>query len=327
MSPAAAFDTYLYVRERVKDLRAAPAPSDALTPAERRMAATLAPLWDATPEMIAGLRRYGGDVGGVDATNYTVPDPVVTERHERDLRRLLQRSDRSLWVGEPTALGGFGVDGKTERYNDDTLRFFRVVSLLQDAALMKDFQVAGSRRTVWEIGGGWGGFAYQIKTLCRDVTYLITAAPELLLLSAVYLMTLFPSARFRFFEPSAAEAFWADWHAVDFAFAPEQVVDRMRPPALDLAVDLAALAQMTEARIRTHVRRAYDLGCRYVASVSPAGDSAGESVPQVHTALELLYWRHPVSAPAYVAKRLSLRDRGGVAAAPAYFFGWRRLRP
>ena len=54
---------------------------------------------------------------------------------------------------------------------------------------------APGRKLVWEIGAGWGGFAYQFKTLFPDVTYVIVDLPELFLFSATYLMTLFPEAK------------------------------------------------------------------------------------------------------------------------------------
>ena len=190
--------------------------------------------------------------------------------HEDDVRRLLARGNPALWVDEPAALGAFGFNFDKKRFNEDTLRSFRVISLLEDAALLGEFRRASPRPTVWEIGGGWGGFAYHFKTLCPDVTYLITGRPELFLLSAVYLMTLFPGARFRFYDPGDPDAFWRDWSSVDFAFAPECLVPRMQPRPLALTIDMMALERMSASRVCLHVQRAYDLGSRYFASTTTA---------------------------------------------------------
>jgi hypothetical protein len=320
-----AFQHYLRVRDQVRGLQEMEASDDGLTPAERRMLSSLEMLWDAGPEDIADLRHHCKSISGVRRSDYTGPKaPAIKARVERELQRLLEKGDRALWVEEPAALGGFGFNGLGKRYNEDTLRFFRVLSVLQDAALLKEFRGAGPRRTVWEIGGGWGGFAYQFKTLCPNVAYLITAPPTLLLISTVYLMTLFPEARFRFYERTQPDAFWQDWDAVDFAFAPETVVSEMRPPGLALTVDVMALERMSPARIDHHVRRAYALGSRYFVSVCPVGDPDPELASPVRPAVERCYWPHPVSAPVYLAKRLGLTS-GSRGMERTFLLGWKRL--
>lgn len=285
------------------------------------MSSSLTTLWDATPETVATLRRFGSLVGGVDASEYDEPSPPLRSRLERDLRLLLARGVRSLWVDEPMALGGFGLggDGDVRGYNEDSLRFFRMISLLQDAELLGGLSAA-PRRTVWEIGGGWGGFAHQCKTVCPEVVYLITGAPDSVLLSAVYLMTTCPDAQCRFFDPAQPGQFWHDWDAIDFAFAPESVVDELRPPSLELTIDVMALQRMSPDRVDRHVRRAHSLESRYLLSVCPSPEAAAGHGPSVYDALQTHYWRHPMATPWYLADRLLAPD------SPTYFLGWRRLR-
>ena len=315
--PHDAFAQYLDVRERVRDFRAADLPADALTDAERAIRDELAELWDATPAMVAVIRRYGAAITGVSASAYNgAGDDDLRERLTRDLRRLRGKGDMALWVDEPAVLGGFGFNGLAQRYNEDTLRFFRVISLLQDAELLTGFRRSGGRRTVWEIGAGWGGFAHHFTALCPDVTYLMTASSDSALLSAVYLKALHPGARFRFYDPARPAEFWQDWHLADFAFAPEAVVAGMQVPWLDLVVDLGALVRMKGERARVHVQKAHDLGCRYLFSHG--------GVP-IRWILDRFYWRHPVSEPAYVAKRLAVRTGDSTSEPSPYFLGWRRL--
>jgi hypothetical protein len=316
---------FLRVRDRVRPLLAAMPADNGVTPAEQRVLAALQPLWDAPPDTIAALRRHAAALSGIRPDDYAdTAERTVKYKYERDVRRLLFRGDAGLWVDEPPVLGAFGFTSNGRRYNEDTLRAFRVMSLLHDAALVGEFRDGSPRRTVWEIGGGWGGFAHHFKTVCPDVTYLITGRPELFLLSAVYLMTLFPAARFRFYDPADADAFWRDWGSVDFAFAPECVVSTMQPPSLALTVDLITLEHMNAARIGLHVRRAHDLGSRYFASVCPMGTSNGAVGTPVEPELDRFYWRHPVSAPESLARRLSLSPgEGGVDR--TYFLGWKRL--
>jgi hypothetical protein len=314
-----AYQHYIQVRDRARAMREAAPLNGTLTAAERQMVSALEVLWDARPEAIADLRSHSKAISGMRRSNYKGPRGLaVAAKLERDLRRLLEKGDRALWIEEPSALGGFGVRAKGRLYNEDTLQFFKVLSLLQDAGVLKGFRGSGARRTVWEIGGGWGGFAYQFKTVCPNVTYLITGTPELFLVSAVYLMTMFPGAGFRFYEPTQPDAFWRDWDRIDFAFAPESIVADMQPPSVELAVDLAAFDRMSPARVGVHVQRAYDLGSPYVLSASPAGDAA-DAASLVRPAVDRVYWPHPISVPSYLDRRYAVRDG-------RMHLGWRRLR-
>jgi hypothetical protein len=316
---AEAYQHYTRLRDCLRSMNAAAQPLDRLSASEQSMLAELDVLWNADPATISDLRAYAKAVTGARRSNYRGERAeVVRERLDRDLGRLLDKGDAALLVDEHPALGGFGVTSRGRFYNEETLRHFRVMSLLDDAAVLAHFRGA-DRRTVWEIGGGWGGFAWQFKRLCPNVTYLITGHPTTFLLSAVYLATLLPEARIRLYNPSRPDDFWAEWHTVDFAFAPEPVIASGCPPALDLTVDLDALARMSPARADAHVRRAWQAGSRHVFSICPSGDSGDQADAPVRRLLEGAYWPHAVSAPGYLDRRLAVRDG-------SYFLGWRRLR-
>jgi hypothetical protein len=256
---------------------------------------------------------------GVRAADYDDSGSGERRALERQLRRLLKHGAPELWVDEPAALGGFGWAEPVARYNADTLRFFRAVSLLQEAAVLAEIREQPSRVCVWEIGG-WGGFAYQVKTLCPGVAYLTTGLPETLLLAAVYLATMFPSARLRFFDPARPDVFRVDWHAVDFAFAPEGAWSHS-PVPIDLSVDFSMLERMTPGRVEAHVAGGHASGSRYFLSVGSTG-SSGTVLPT----LAKYYWRHPFAEPNYVSKRLGLAEGLDGQPAPAFFLGWRRLQ-
>jgi hypothetical protein len=320
-----AFTHYLEVRERVR--RFPHETTRELSSVETVLLQGLADLWDATPKAIGDLRGRSKEISGVRRSQYTGERAdLLKVRFEKELQRLLDKGEPDLLIDEPAALGGFGFRGFGKVYNEDTLRFFRVTSLLQDAALLKDFRPGGRRRTVWEIGGGWGGLAFQFKTLCPDVTYLITGQAEMFLVSAVYLMTIFPRARVRFYDPAAPDDFWRDWDQVDFAFAPECIVARMRPPSLDLVLDMMTLERMTPARVEQHVEAAYRQECRYILSACPVGEPDPAFAVPVNPALDARYWLHPVSTPAGLHKRLALPLPGRDPIERTYRLGWRRLR-
>ena len=306
-----AYRHYLRARDHIRAIRDVE-PAGRLTDDERKLLATLEPLWDADREAIAVLRRGAEAAGLARHAEYEGPGAVAAQRRlDRELRRLFKMGETALWLEEPAALGGFGVAGRSGLYNDDTVRFFKVLSLMQDAAVLRHY-LGPQRRTVWEIGGGWGGFAHQFTRVCPNVSYLITAAPSLLLASAVYLMSQRPDARVRFYDPAAPDAFWADWDQVDFAFAPESCVATLRPPSLDLALDLGVLDRMTSDRAAAHVRKAYALLATYFFAICGRASA-------VQSTVEGLYWPHPVSAEQYLERRLA------VPPGTAYLLGWRRL--
>ena len=289
----------------------------ALTSSERELLADLDELWRVDAETVADLRRFGKTISGVRRSNYKGERAeLVQQRLDRDRLKLLEHGDPALWVNEPAVLGGFGLHTDNVFYNEDTLRFFRIACLLNDAALLRDVRARTPRPTLWEIGGGWGGFAHYFKTLFPDVTYLITAPPTLLLLSATYLMTLFPDARFRFFQPTNPEAFWRDWDSTDFAFAPDVAIDQLRPVNVAITVDIGMLEHMDAARVSAHIQRAFDLDCRYLLSVCM--DAESQNASTVRTALAARYWLHPMASRAYLDRHLLVRSG-------AFLLAWKRL--
>jgi hypothetical protein len=330
---AAAFGHYLSVREHVR--RMASFESAATLPLSQREQETLAAvrhIWDATPDVIGSLRHHTGPIMGLDASHEA---PTADERKLffLDLGRLVKIGRPSLLVAEPALLGGFGhashgPDG-VRLYNDETLAFYEVLLALECGAILAELSPKNGRRPiVWEIGGGWGGFAYQTKTLYPDLTYVITAPPELLLFSAVYLMTAFPTARCRFYDERPGDAFWRNLEDVDFAFATDAALDHVVPEAVNLALDIRALEQMSVERVQRYVRSAFDLGARYLYSLGPADDSPALTavVPEIRR----LFWCHELPVPQYDGMPVlgGLRRPGPPDGVPRlHRLGWRRLRP
>jgi len=314
---SAAYECYQHAREQILPMVAGSYVDTAVTPSERALFAELDDLWRAAPEVIADLRSYGKAISGVRRSNYKGERAnLVRTRLDRDRLRLLENGDPALWVSEPPVLGGFGLRSDGTLFNEDTLAFFRMMSLLKDAGVLREFNGAGTRSTLWEIGGGWGGFSYYFKTLFPNVTYLITAAPTLLLLSATYVMTLFPHAHVRFFQPSDPAAFLRNWESVDFAFAPATAIGQLQVQRLVLTVDVEMLERMSAARTSAYVHRAFDLGCRYLLCV--CSDDDRQRTAEVRSAIERWYWLHPMAVPAYLDRRLLVRNG-------AFLLGWKRL--
>jgi hypothetical protein len=349
---ARAFEHYRRVREWADRMRSAAGPAATpLTDPEHAMLAGLAPMWDATPQMIATLRRYCEPVSGVRASDYESRDSDMAKDLKRQIGFLRKQLGPELFVPESPVLGGFGFVDQGALYNQDTVTSFYSLVALQDAAVLQAFTVGTAfrrpgghiepRQVVWEIGGGWGGFAYQFKRVCPNVTYVITGHPDLFLLSAVYLMSAFPEARVRFVGESPTEA--GHYEDSDFVFAPEWTVPSLDLPRLDLTIDLMALQTMTCARATKHVERAFELGSRYIYSMNrieaglarpalPADQQSPRTLGRTLSgppAIEPYFWPHPVP-PRRDPKLEEMRAATGVDAEAefSHLVGWRRiLRP
>ena len=322
---AKAYEHYLQVREWARQMREVEGAKAPQTAAEEQMIQGLEHLWHATPETIASLRRWCEPISGLRAADHEPGSEESALPIRRELGVLWKQVGRALFVPESPALAGFGYEKRGELYNEDTLRFFTALAALDDAAVLGEFRGTSRRRVVWEIGGGWGGFAYHFKTACPNVTYLITGAPDLFLVSAVYLMTLYPGARCCFYDAAAPDELWRDWQEIDFIFAPESAIGSLRLPRLDLTLDLMALRNMTAARRCAHVQHAFDTGSRYFYSILPTRHLA-EGPSTVWIEIERFYWPHPV-APRR-DERVLVVSAGEPLSEPsfAHLVGWRRIR-
>lgn len=324
---ARAYEHYLRVREWARGLRAAARGVVApLSPAEEQMIAALAPLWDAVPDVITNLRRWSEAMTGVRPADYDDPPRELALRLKYAVGTVRRHAGEDLFVEESPLLGGFGIEWHHRRYNEDTVRFFKALVGLQDGGVLAECRGAGARRLVWEIGGGWGGFAFQFKTVCPNVTYLITGIPEQLLVSAVYLMTAFPAARCRFYDRASANQLWDEWDQVDFVFAPDGAVPELETPPIHVTLDVMTFGRMSEPRVALHVQRAFDLGSRYFFSQVP-GPCFRDEAPGPWQAIGRRYWLYQVPPPLDAAFFVVDRFHDAPAIDDyAQAVGWRRLR-
>lgn len=319
----AAHASYLRVRDWAGRMRqAGGSPSDALTETERRMLDALAPLWNADRHTIATLRAWCDPLNGAPTPEPAQPSAESLERLLRQVTILRKQNGAETLVPEPATLGAWGAVVAGQRHSDETLKFAVATAALRHGAVLTPFRTARNRRIVWEIGGGWGGFAYHFKTLCPNVTYVITGLPDRLLVSAVYLTTVFPDARWRLQGESGVDDTWSDWEHLDFLFVAEAAAASLRPPRLDLTIDLGELLHMSPQRVSAHVQRAFEWGSPYVYSMVPARAVEASSTPW--PLIEPWYWPHPVP----------LRSERSTAYAEivphednyAHMVGWRRIR-
>ena len=281
---------------------------------------------DASPLVIAQLRHHTHNLTGLLPQHYRSTLDAKRQQFAEKLDALQALDDAGLWLPEATLLGGFGFDINGDLVNIDTLKFYEVLIALQTGAVLAEFRETTERRLVWEIGAGWGGFAYQFKTLCPNVTYVITDFPELFLFSATYLLAAFPDARVRFYGEVPPDETFADWHSLDFLFLPNTFHTAVRPERVDMTINMVSFQEMTTQQVEAYVQRAHQLDCPYLYSLNRDRSHHNRELSNVRSIIADYYWPHEVKVlPVSYPKML---DAGADLPRSGYkhVVGWRRVR-
>jgi hypothetical protein len=296
--------------------------------------ATFEYLFDASPLVIERLRQHCHCLTGRQR-DYRSPCERERARLAARLAALIEVGGRELLVPESPRLGGSGFQLDDGLYNHETLECFEALIALQQGAVLGELRSGQGRRLVWEIGAGWGGFAYQLKLLCPEVTYLITAPPQLFLCSAVYLLTQFPQARVGFYGQEPIERLFERWRELDFMFLPPAALWEIRPEQLDLTVSLGSFEQMPAEQVEAHARRAFELDATFLYSLGRRGPLELPRRSKVRTAISRWYWPHDLEVlPAggsaslgVTAARPGLPGEEPIGSDCSHLIGWKRLRP
>ena len=137
--------------------------------------------------------------------------------------------------------------------------------------------------------GGWGGFAYQFKTLFPDSTYVITDFPELFLFSAVYLRTVFPSAKTMIWGPEVPAEERKRWREYDFVFVPNTRAADLPGFEPHLLINIASFQEMTEAQVREYAAIAQRGGCPTIYSLNRERSRYNSELTSVSECLAAAY--------------------------------------
>ena len=285
---------YRHVLDRVRRMMASHSPNsvDIHNPSSlwREQFANFDYMVDASPLIIRKLRHHCYHFNGIHVVEYRTNLHSARQAYRKKLR-MLQAVDRSgVLVSESLVLGGFGHEIDGELYNSETLRFYESLIALDRAGILSKFRGKGSRpRLVWEIGGGWGGFAYQFKSLFPHVTWLIMDFPEALLFSAVYLKTTFPKARVLISGDIPDKDILEQWEEYDFIFVPTTFLDQMNCERIDLTINLASFQEMTTEQVDAYVRKAKTLGTPCIYSFNQDKAPLNDELTSVRSILSRYY--------------------------------------
>ncbi len=263
---APAFGHYLRAREQVlgylDQARAAGAAPSAYWSEELE---NFDYLLDASPLVIDKLRHHCFHVTGVRQYEYRSGQPQQEARFREKVRALQALGHPELVVAEAPDLGGFGFEIDGALHNLDTTKFSEVLIAMERGGVLQELRRPGDRRLVCEIGAGWGGFGYQVKRLCPDVTYVIVDLPELFLYSGTYLPTVLPGAKVGYWGTDPVLEAWEEF---DVVLVPHTALQDFRPERMDLMLNMVSFQEMTTAQVTAYVRHAADVGCPVLYSLN-----------------------------------------------------------
>lgn len=281
-------------------------------------------LLDASPLAIEKLRHHTHHVTGLRVYEYRSNKDRIRRHFTNKLGALRAKDANGLFISESPRLGGFGFEIDDALVNLDTLKFYEVLIALDHAAVLDEFRRPTERKIVWEIGAGWGGFAYQFKTLCPNTTYVIVDLPELFLFSATYLQSVFPQARVRWYGEGDTARTFENWEEADFILIPNTAVrEAMPPPRLDLTINMVSFQEMTAAQVDEYARVAHESGCPFLYSLNRERSGYNIEIESVSEILDR-YYRLMRIELLHVSYQKMLEDEPSPTDY-RHFVGWRRL--
>lgn len=114
--------------------------------------------------------------------------------------------------------------------------------------------------TVLEIGGGFGGLAYQILKQAPGTTYIGFDLPENTLLQAYYLTCAFPEAKILTYTKGMQQLDRETIAAHDIIVLPNFMLPAVESAAADLVVNVRSLSEMPAETIAEYLRQIDRIG-------------------------------------------------------------------
>ncbi|NQW15905.1 MAG: putative sugar O-methyltransferase [Chloroflexi bacterium] len=264
------YSSYLHVKQAVFDMldrmsQEGDAPSDYWSAEVKGIEYLL----DASPLLVQTLRSHCYHLTGIQDYDYRGHHSLRMPHFQSKYEALAALDSWGLFVPEDPRLGGFGHELDAGLTNVDTLKFYEVLIGLKMAGMIPSPKESeSSPERVLEIGGGWGGFAYQYKTLFPKTKYVIIDLPQTLLFSGTYLLSLFPEASSQFISSGEELANAASQDLPDFTFIPHYLTEELGQLNIDLAINMVSFQEMTTEQVSGYARVLRDGRCANLYSLN-----------------------------------------------------------
>lgn len=155
-------------------------------------------------------------------------------------------------IGNPY---GYDVDGHVINWNSfvNHGRAHRCRGLLEEIG----------RPVVAEIGGGFGGFAYQLLRPGRPLTYVNFDLPENLMISSYTLLMAYPDKRILLYEGPGMDLSPERLAQHDAVMVPNFMLPAMREQSADYFINTISFSEMDHAAIREYFAQIDRVGRKY----------------------------------------------------------------
>lgn len=165
--------------------------------------------------------------------------------------------DPDYHLSEPvpdSRLSIMGINYRDKLINFDIVRYQTTVTNLHEAGILQDLRMRTERPLVMEIGGGYGGLAYQMtRLLGANVTYAIVDFPEVLFFVAHFLRATNPDLPVCVWDPDAEP--FPDVSGV--VLVPHHALPQLEgAPNISLMLNLFSFQEMRSDQIRLYARLA-----------------------------------------------------------------------
>jgi putative sugar O-methyltransferase len=156
-------------------------------------------------------------------------------------------------IGNPY---GYLVDGAVINWNSfvNHGRAHRCLKLLADSPAP----------VVAEIGGGFGGFAYNLLKQAPGVTYLDFDLPENLIIASYTLGMAFPDRRILLYDSQEQDLSPETLKNFDVILMPNFMLPKLRDESVDLLVNTISFSEMEYATIQEYFLQAGRVSSQYV---------------------------------------------------------------
>lgn len=188
------------------------------------------------------LRDHCYHITGIKSYEYREHHSHLIPNFKKKYQKLKQLDSSNLFVEESKAMGGFGFSIENKLMNIDTLKFYEFMIGLNFSGFLEEFK-KNNKNTIVEIGSGWGGFAYNFKTIFPNSTYVLVDLPFTFVFSLNYLKNLFPSKKFLIWDENLSKE-KIDITEYDFVFCPSHKIEFLNKQNINHVINMVSFQEM-----------------------------------------------------------------------------------
>lgn len=175
----------------------------------------------------------------------------------------LQPDPSHLYMPEYGNSYGYYKEGAYIRTGAEYLHYY--ATSIQHLLASKD----AGRKTILEIGGGYGGLAYFLNRNIPNLTYIDLDLPENMALTAYYLLCCFPEKKILLYGEDSLD----NIGNYDIAVLPNFCLDQLKAGSADLVFNSYSLAEMAPDTIQYYVSKIRSIATQYIFHVNHTNKS------------------------------------------------------